>query len=105
MWCDPLSSAFFHSYELALTWIATINSLEAASAVGLGYIDYKTKTGNPDSYIYAFRKKRLAFGKFAFVAAITCLVMLDKPSPNCVLPLIIGSGYNAMKLGTQIGFS
>jgi len=51
------------------------------------------------------RKKRLAFAKFAFMMAIGCLFMIDKPSPNCVVPLIIGSIYNAMKIGTQIGFN
>ena len=51
------------------------------------------------------RKKRLAFTKFAFVLAVVALVLVDKPTPNCVAPLIIGSIWNAMKLGTQIGYN
>jgi len=100
IWCDPLSDAFFHTYELTLMWIATINALDGASAVGLGYIDYKLITGNPDNLIYGMRKKRLAFAKFAFMMAIACMFMVDKPSPNCVAPLVMGSIYNAMKIGT-----
>lgn len=50
------------------------------------------------------RKKRLAFAKFPFIMAVLALFLLDKPSPNCVFPLILGSVWNALKLGTQIGY-
>jgi hypothetical protein len=36
------------------------------------------------------RKKRLAFAKFSFVMAIGALLLIDKPSQNAVVPLIIG---------------
>jgi hypothetical protein len=49
------------------------------------------------------RKKRLAFTKFAFIMAVVAIMLLDKPTPNCVFPLIVSSFWNAMKLGTQIG--
>ena len=78
---------------------------KGAAACGLGYIDYKTKTGNEPSLLYAMRKKRLAFTKFAFVLAVVALILVEKPTPNCVLPLIAGSIWNAMKLGTQIGYN
>lgn len=51
------------------------------------------------------RKKRLAFTKFAFIMAVIGLILVDKPTPNCVIPLLIGSVWNAFKLGTQIGFN
>jgi len=46
------------------------------------------------------RKKRLAFTKFAFLLSVIGLILVDTPTPNCVFPLIIGSIYNAFKLGT-----
>lgn len=51
------------------------------------------------------RKKRLAFTKFAFVMAVVALILVDKPTSNCVFPLIVSSIWNAMKLGTQIGYN
>jgi len=51
------------------------------------------------------RKKRLAFTKFAFIMAVIALILIDKPTSNCVFPLIVSSVWNAMKLGTQIGFN
>ena len=51
------------------------------------------------------RKKRLAFAKLSFIMAIGALVLVDIPSKNSVLPLIIGSLYSSMKIGTQIGFN
>lgn len=62
------------------------------------------KTGNEQSLIYAMRKKRLAFAKFPFIMATLALFLLDKPSGACVLPLIAGSIYNSIKIGTQIGY-
>jgi hypothetical protein len=105
IWADPCSDAFFMNFEMAMTWIASLNALEGSAAVALGYLDYKVKTGNPDDLIVAMRKKRLAFAKFSFFMAITGLMLLDTPSANCVLPFMIGSGWNAMKIGTQIGFN
>ncbi len=46
------------------------------------------------------RKKRLAFAKFGFMMAVAGLILIDTPTANCVLPLIMGSVWNAMKLGT-----
>lgn len=48
----------------------------------------------------AMRKKRLAFAKFAFLMSAGALVLLDTPTGNCVLPLIIGSIWNIIKQGT-----
>jgi len=100
IWADPCSDAFFQAFEVSMTWIAALNALEGAAGVGLGYIDYKVKFGNSASLIYAMRKKRLAFAKFSFIMAIGALLLLDGPSPNCVLPLIIGSGWTTLKMGT-----
>ena len=36
--------------------------------------------------------------------AILTLFLLDKPSGNCVVPLIVGTIYNSIKFGTQIGY-
>ena len=47
----------------------------------------------------------MAFTKFAFMMAVIALTLIDAPTPNCVFPLIIGSIWNAMKLGTQIGYN
>lgn len=88
-----------------MAWIAALSALEGSAAVALGYLDYKIKTGNPQDLILAMRKKRLAFAKFSFVMAIGSLLLIDKPSPNAVVPLIIGQGYSAMKIGTQIGYN
>lgn len=71
----------------------------------MGYIDYKTKTGNDPELIYAMRKKRLAFTKFALIMAVAALLLVDKPTANCVFPLIVSSVWNTMKLGTQIGYN
>jgi hypothetical protein len=87
-----------------MSWIAALSALEGAAGCALGYIDFKVKHGNPPDLILAMRKKRLAFAKFSFVMAIGSLLLIDKPSPNAVVPLIIGQGYMAMKIGTQIGF-
>jgi hypothetical protein len=46
------------------------------------------------------RKKRLAFTKFSFFMAVLSLLLIDTPTGNCVFPLIIGSAWNALKLGT-----
>ena len=100
IWADPCSDAFFQAFEISMSWIAGLNALEGAAGVGLGYIDYKVKTGNADGLILAMRKKRLAFAKFSFIMAIGGLLLLDVPSPNCVLPLIIGSAWTTLKMGT-----
>ena len=105
IWSDPCSDAFFQNFELAMTWIASLNALEGAAGVALGYLDYKVKTGNPDDLVIAMRKKRLAFAKFSFFMGISGLFLLDTPTPHCVLPLIIGSAWNALKMGTQIGYN
>lgn len=111
IWCDPCSDIFFHAFELSFTWIACLNALEViplflrisyqgAAACGLGYIDYKTIVPNDPRLQYDMRKKRLAFAKFAFMMAIVGLLLVETPTPNCVLPLIIGSIWNSIKLGT-----
>lgn len=51
------------------------------------------------------RKKRLAFTKFALFMAVAALLLIDKPTGNCVFPLIVSSVWNTMKLGTQIGYN
>jgi TRAP-type mannitol/chloroaromatic compound transport system permease small subunit len=51
------------------------------------------------------RKKRLAFTKFALIMAVAALLLVDKPTANCVFPLIVSSVWNTMKLGTQIGYN
>ena len=38
--------------------------------------------------IYVMRKKRLAFAKLSFMLAVLALLMIDKPSPNSVIPLL-----------------
>ena len=88
-----------------MTWIASLSALEGAAGIALGYLDYKVVTGNSQDLIIAMRKKGLAFAKFSFMMAIGALLLIDKPSPNCVVPLIIGQGYTAMKMGTQIGYN
>lgn len=37
--------------------------------------------------------------------AVLALWMIDKPTANSVLPLIMAQGYTAMKMGTQLGFN
>ena len=49
------------------------------------------------------RKKRLAFAKFSFMMAVLALLMLNKPSQNVVVPMLIGQVWSGIKLGTQIG--
>lgn len=83
-----------------MCWIATTSALDGAAACSLGYIDYKIITGNSQELIMAMRKKRLAFAKFSFMLAVLALIMLDKPSPNSVVPLIAGQIYTGMKVGT-----
>ena len=90
---------------MAIGWIATINALEGAAGVGLGYIDYKIKGNEEKGMLEAMRKKRLAFAKFSFMMAIWSLLLLDGPSGNCVLPLIIGCGWNMVKMGTQVSYN
>lgn len=88
-----------------MSWIAALSALEGAAGCALGYIDYKIKTGNPQELIIVMRKKRLAFAKFSFMMSIGALLLIDKPSQNAVVPLIIGQTYSAIKLGTQIGYN
>mmetsp|Transcript_11649 Transcript_11649/g.15794 ORF Transcript_11649/g.15794 Transcript_11649/m.15794 type:complete len:182 (+) Transcript_11649:445-990(+) len=104
VWSDPCSDLFIQSAEMAIGWIACLNALEGAAGVGLGYIDYKLK-GNGEDLLVPMRKKRLAFAKFSFMMAIWTLFLLDGPTANCVLPLIIGCGWNTLKMGTQIGYN
>lgn len=87
-----------------MAWIAALSALEGAAFVALGYIDYKVIHNNTKDIVIAMRKKRLAFAKFSFIMATGSLLLIDKPSPNAVVPLIIGSGFSAMKMGTQIGY-
>lgn len=103
IWADPCSDTFFWAFEMSMTWIASLNALEGAAGVSLGYIDYKTKTGNTEALNLAMRKKRMAFAKFSMVMAAVGLFFLDTPTPNCVLPFIIGSGWTMLKMGTQMG--
>ena len=100
IWADPCSDQFFQAFEVSCSWIAGLSALEGASGCALGYIDYKVKTGNEHSLIIAMRKKRLAFAKFSLMMAIGTLLLIDTPSPNAVVPLIIGQGWSALKMGT-----
>lgn len=88
-----------------MQWIAACAALEGSAAVALGYIDYNVKTNNPPDLILAMRKKRLAFGKFAFIMSSGALLLIDKPSPNAVAPMIIGQAFTTLKLGTAMGFN
>ena len=88
-----------------MSWIATWSALEGSAACGLGYIDYKTVYGNSQEMVLAMRKKRLAFAKLSFIMAILALLLIDKPSQNSVVPLIVGQAYTTLKIGTQIGFN
>lgn len=100
IWNDPCSTAFFTAYELAMNWIATTSALDGSAACALGYIDYKLVKDNKPDMVMAMRKKRLAFAKFSFMMAILALLCIDRPSPNSVLPMIIGQLYVSGKLGT-----
>lgn len=104
VWNDACSDIFIQSAEMAIGWIAVINALEGAAGVALGYIDYKIK-GNDADLLVPMRKKRLAFAKFSFMMAIWTLFLLDGPTGNAMLPLIIGCGWNTVKMGTQIGYN
>eukprot|EP00351_Strombidinopsis_sp_SopsisLIS2011_P001824 CAMPEP_0116880778 /NCGR_PEP_ID=MMETSP0463-20121206/12761_1 /TAXON_ID=181622 /ORGANISM="Strombidinopsis sp, Strain SopsisLIS2011" /LENGTH=91 /DNA_ID=CAMNT_0004531805 /DNA_START=277 /DNA_END=552 /DNA_ORIENTATION=- len=90
IWADPCSYTFLRAFEISVSWIAALSALEGASGCGLGYVDYKMKTGNSEDMVLVMRKKRLAFAKFSFIAATGTLMLLDEPSPNCVLPLMAG---------------
>ena len=105
IWSDPCSDAFFKFFELSFYWIATTNALDGAAACALGYIDYRMIYGNEEDIRMAMRKKRLAFAKFAFIMAIVALFLVDKPSKNAVLPLLVGQGYTMLKYGAVIGFN
>lgn len=107
IWSDPCSDVFFSALEKSFTWIATLNALEGASGCALGYIDYKVKYKTPtekmeDSFIIAMRKKRLAFAKVSFMMAMLGLLLIDTPTANCVVPLILSSIYTSVKLATQV---
>eukprot|EP00347_Sterkiella_histriomuscorum_P000443 403375849 len=105
IWSDPCSDIFFHAFEQSFMWIACLNALEGAAACGLGYIDYRTIVAKDPKLQYDMRKKRLAFAKFAFIMAIAGLILVETPTPNCVFPLIVGSVWNSIKLGTQISYN
>ncbi|CDW75514.1 UNKNOWN [Stylonychia lemnae] len=94
IWADPCSDAFFQAFQFA-----------GSAACGLGYIDYRTIVKQDPELQYGMRKKRLAFTKFAFMLSVIGLMLIDTPTPNCVFPLILGSIWNAMKLGTQISYN
>lgn len=105
IWADPCSDALFMSYELLMSWIAALSALEGSAAVALGFIDYRLVYNNKPDLVLAMRKKRLAFGKFAFVMAIAALCLVDKPSPSSVAPMLVGQVYSAVKMGTQITYN
>jgi len=100
IWSDPCSDTFFWAFEASMTWIAGLNAMEGAAGVSLGYIDYRSKHGNTEELNLAMRKKRMAFAKFAFIMAVVAMFMLDQPTPNCVFPLIMASGWTTLKMGT-----
>jgi len=100
LWNDALSDTFFHAAEFSMGWIAILNALEGAAGCGLGYIDYKTKHVTDEHLKYSMRKKRLAFSKFSFIMATLSLYLLDTPSHLALIPLIMGSVWNALKIGT-----
>ena len=103
IWSDPCSDMFFHAFELSVTWIASLQALESAAGVGLGYLDFQVRHHKDDALTFAMRKKRLAFAKFSFIMSISTLMMLDPLSEMCLLPILIGSAWTALKMGTQIG--
>ena len=104
IWSDPCSDVFFACFELSVGWIAVQQALESASYVALGYLDFQVKHHKDESLQYVMRRKRLAFAKFSFMASISTLMMLDPVSKNCILPLLVGSMWTAMKMGTQVGY-
>mmetsp|Transcript_570 Transcript_570/g.1098 ORF Transcript_570/g.1098 Transcript_570/m.1098 type:complete len:158 (-) Transcript_570:25-498(-) len=81
------------------------NSLDGAAACSLGYIDYGILVGNSPQMIEDMRKKRLAFAKLCFMMACLTLLLVDKPSKNSVLPMILGQIYSSMKLGTHVAYN
>ncbi len=105
IWADPCSDMFFTCFELSIGWIASIQALESAAYVGLGYLDFQVRHHKDDKLTYAMRRKRLAFAKFSFITSISTLLMLDPVSGNCMLPLLVGSIWTAMKVGTQVGYN
>ena len=100
VWADPCSDAFIQCAEMAIGWIATVNILEGAASVGLGYIDYKIKSlyASDEKKLYRWRKKKLAFAKTSFMMATVALILLDGPTANCILPLIISCGWTTLKM-------
>jgi hypothetical protein len=100
IWADACSDTFFQAFDLSMMWIAACSALEGAAGVALGYIDYKIKHGNSQPMIYTLRKKRLAFSKFSFMMAVLAMTMVDQPSGNTVLPLLIGQVFSATKMAT-----
>lgn len=102
IWADPCSSAFFTSYQLTMAWIATTTALEGSASVGLGFIDFGSNYLKSDEdFLYSMRRKRLAFAKGGTLfLCIIGLMLIDQPSANSVLPLILAQGYTAMKMGT-----
>ena len=85
-----------------MAWIATTTALEGSASVGLGFIDYGSNTfKNDEEFLYSMRRKRLAFAKGGtFFLCIMGLMLIDQPSSNSVLPLLLAQGYTAMKMGT-----
>jgi hypothetical protein len=90
-----------------MAWIATTTALEGSASVGLGFIDYGSNyLKNDTEFLLAMRKKRLAFAKGGtFFLSIVGLMLIDQPSANSVLPLLLAQGYTAAKMGSQIGFN
>jgi hypothetical protein len=105
IWADPCSDAFFSLFEMTFTWIALNNALDASAACALGFIDYRTRHERVEDIRYDMRKKRLAFAKFCFIMTVVALCMIDKPSKNAVLPMLIGQGYVLMKYGYAMAYN
>jgi len=102
VWADPCSDAFFWALESSLTWVSVLTATEAAAGVGLGYVDFNTKTGQggDKSLVYAMRKKRLAFAKFPLVMSSIGMFLLNTPSPHVIIPLALATGWSALKMST-----
>ena len=100
IWADPCSDMFFMCFELSIGWIASLQALESAAFVSLGYLDFQLRHHKDDKLTYAMRKKRLAFAKFSLITSISTLLMLDSVSANCMIPLFIGSLWTTLKMGT-----
>ena len=85
-----------------MAWIATTTALEGSASVGLGFIDYGSNYLKYDvEFLQAMRRKRLAFAKGGtFFMCLLGMMLIDLPTANSVLPLIIAQGYTAMKMGT-----